>query len=393
MHDKRMKPNNSSFYAILYVIAWIVSPPLSYGMSFRVIAIISIIILCIDSLKYAYAYQQKNLLIALGLSAYMIGIAVILEEDFNIKIGAIVLLLTGVLFDIWVSNGKVSKKRLQFLLFYTLLLYCIWNSTTLYCILHENERIMRDLTRNSDYSESFARRGIGGFGYIYSVILMLPTAVELIRLKVRGKAFRILNIYFVLTGFMLAYFSEYFIAMLLAILTLILVWKKPAKSTYILVGIIITTSGFVMETILDTMIELIDIPEINNKLIETRNILLNDANVEDSEFGVRYERYVRDIGLIIANPIWGTLSFKNIGKHSEFLDFFAQYGIPLGIVYVSALLHPATVWIKRNVSIASVVLLISVIMCLLNRFPLHAAVPLCFFMPTFCRISKYNSKR
>ena len=393
MHDKKMKPNNSSFYAILYVIAWIVSPPLSYGMPFRVIAIISIIILCIDSLKYAYAYQQKNLLIALGLSAYMIGIAVILEEDFNIKIGAIVLLLTGVLFDIWVSNGKVSEKRLQFLLFYTLLLYCIWNSTTLYCILHENERIMRDLTRNSDFSESFARRGIGGFGYIYSVILMLPTAVELIRLKVRGKAFRILNIYFVLTGFMLAYFSEYFIAMLLAILTLILVWKKPAKSTYILVGIIITTSGFVMETILDTMIELIDIPEINNKLIETRNILLNDTNVEDTEFGVRYERYVRDIGLIIANPIWGTLSFKNIGKHSEFLDFFAQYGIPLGIVYVSALLHPATVWIKRNVSIASVVLLISVIMCLLNRFPLHAAVPLCFFMPTFCRISKYNSKR
>lgn len=388
-----MKPNNSSFYAILYVIAWIVSPPLSYGMSFRVIAIISIIILCIDSLKYAYAYQQKNLLIALGLSAYMIGIAVILEEDFNIKIGAIVLLLTGVLFDIWVSNGKVSKKRLQFLLFYTLLLYCIWNSTTLYCILHENERIMRDLTRNSDFSESFARRGVGGFGYIYSVILMLPTAVELIRLKVRGKAFRILNIYFVLTGFMLAYFSEYFIAMLLAILTLILVWKKPAKSTYILVGIITVISGFAMETILDTMIELIDIPEINNKLIETRNILLNDANVEDSEFGVRYERYVRDIGLIIANPIWGTLSFKNVGKHSEFLDFFAQYGIPLGIVYVSALLHPATVWIKRNVSIASVVLLISVIICLLNRFPLHAAVPLCFFLPIFCRISKYNSKR
>lgn len=388
-----MKPNNSSFYAILYVIAWIVSPPLSYGMSFRVIAIISIIILCIDSLKYAYAYQQKNLLIALGLSAYMIGIAVILEEDFNIKIGAIVLLLTGVLFDIWVSNGKLSKKRLQFLLFYTLLLYCIWNSTTLYCILHENERIMRDLTRNSDFSESFARRGVGGFGYIYSVILMLPTAVELIRLKVRGKAFRILNIYFVLTGFMLAYFSEYFIAMLLAILTLILVWKKPAKSTYILVGIITVISGFAMETILDTMIELIDIPEINNKLIETRNILLNDANVEDSEFGVRYERYVRDIGLIIANPIWGTLSFKNVGKHSEFLDFFAQYGIPLGIVYVSALLHPATVWIKRNVSIASVVLLISVIICLLNRFPLHAAVPLCFFLPTFCRISKYNSKR
>ena len=393
MHDKKMKPNNSSFYAILYVIAWIVSPPLSYGMPFRVIAIISIIILCIDSLKYAYAYQQKNLLIALGLSAYMIGIAVILEEDFNIKIGAIVLLLTGVLFDIWVSNGKVSKKRLQFLLFYTLLLYCIWNSTTLYCILHENERIMRDLTRNSDFSESFARRGVGGFGYIYSVILMLPTAVELIRLKIRGKAFRILNIYFVLTGFMLAYFSEYFIAMLLAILTLILVWKKPAKSTYILVGIITVISGFAMETILDTMIELIDIPEINNKLIETRNILLNDTNVEDTEFGVRYERYVRDIGLIIANPIWGTLSFKDVGKHSEFLDFFAQYGIPLGIVYVSALLRPATIWIKRNVSIASVVLLISVIMCLLNRFPLHAAVPLCFFMPTFCRISKYNSKR
>ena len=390
---KKMKPNSYSFYAILYVIAWIVSPPLSYGMLFRVIAMISIIILYIDSLKYANAYQQKNQLIVLGLSAYMIGVAVILEEDFNIKVGTIVLLLTGVLFDIWVSNNKVSKKQLQFLLFYTLLLYCVWNSTTLYSVLFENERIMRDLTRNSEFSEYFALRGIGGFGYIYSVILMLPVAVELLRFKKMGKTFRILNIYFVLTGFMLAYFSEYFIAMILAILTLLLVWKKPGKSTFILLGIIVVIFGMAMETILDIMIELVDIPEINHKLIEMRNILISDADVEDSEFGVRYERYVRDIGFIIDNPIWGTLSFKDVGKHSEFLDFFAQYGVPLGIIYVSALLRPAIIWIKRNVSIASVVLFFSVIMCILNRLPLHTAVPLCFFMPTFCQISIYHSKR
>ena len=388
-----MKPKSYSFYAILYVIAWIVSPPLSYGIPFRVIAVISIILLFIDSLNYAYAFQRKNLLVALGFSSYMVGVAVFLAEDFNIKIGAIVILLTGVLFDMWISNDKVSKKQLHFLLFYTLLLYCVWNSTTLYCILFENERIMRDLTRNSDFSESFARRGIGGFGYIYSVILMLPVAVELLRLKEMGKMFRLLNIYFVLTGFMLAYFSEYFIAMLLAILTLLFVWKKPGKSTYIFMAIITVISGLAMETILDIMIEWVDISEINNKLIETHNILLNDADVEDTEFGVRYERYVRDLNLIIDNPIWGTLSFQDVGKHSEFLDFFAQYGVPLGIIYVSALLRPATIWIKQNVSIASVVLFISVIMCVLNRFPLHAAVPLCFFMPTFCQFSICNSER
>lgn len=316
----------------------------------------------------------------------MIGLAVLLDEDFNIKIGTIVILLTGVLFDMWISNGKVSKKRLQFLLFYTLLLYCIWNSTTLYCILYENERIMRDLTRNSDFSEAYALRGVGGFGYIYSVILMLPVSVELLRIKKINKTFRIVNLYFVFTGFLLAYYSEYFIAMLLAFLIIFLVWKKPGKFTYITIGIATIFLGFVLEPILDLMINTVDIPEINYKLMEMRSVLISGGDIEDSEFGVRYERYTRDLVLIVSSPIWGSLSFKEVGKHSDFLDFFAQYGIPLGIVYVIALLRPATIWIKRQIPIASVVLLVSVIMCLMNRFPISVAAPLCFVLPTYCRL-------
>ena len=388
-----MKSGKLSYVAILYIITWIVSPPLAYNMFFRVLAIIAIVICVQDSIKYASVIQKKYLVVVLGICAYVIGVAIFLEEDFYIKIGSFVLLLTGVSFDMWLSNKMIKSQQLHFIIFFTLFLFCMWNSTTLSCILFENGRIMRDLTQNSDFSETYALRGVGGFGYIYSVVLMLPVSVELLRYKGLGRVFRIVNMYFVITGFMLAYFSEYFIAFLLSILIILLIWKKPSKFTFIVLGVITLLVFFVLEFILGVMIDMIDVPEINKKLIDVRDILVLGNDVEDTEFGVRYERYLRDVGLMFSNPIWGSLSFKVVGKHSEFLDFFAQYGIPLGCLYVSTLLRPATIWVKRNVQVASVVLLVVIIMCMMNRFPITSAAPLCFFLPTFCKFTTYMSKR
>ena len=388
-----MKPNIISYAAVLYVIAWIASPPLAYGIPFRLLAILAIFVILFSSLRVSSAIQKKSLFIALGLAVYMVGVALALGEDFNIKIGTIVILLTGVVYDMWLSNQGISRQRLKSILFVMLLLFCVWNTTTLYCIIFENARIMRDLTQNSDFSEAYALRGVGGFGYIYSVILMLPGGVELLRFKNLGNSIRLVNLYFVFTGFVLAYLSEYFIAMLLAILIIVLVWKRPGKSTYIYIGIIVSIFFFALEPILDTMIAIIDIPEINNKLMDMRQIMLSGSDIEDTEFGARFERYSRDVALIFGSPIWGTLTFNAVGKHSDFLDFFAQYGVPLGIIYANAMLRPAIVLAKRNVTIASVVLFVAIIMCLMNRFPINAAVPLCFFLPTYSRLRLYSQKK
>jgi hypothetical protein len=46
--------------------------------------------------------------------------------------------------------------------------------------------------------------------------------------------------------------------------------------------------------------------------------------------GERGERYWRSLVLFFENPLIGTLSYADIGKHSTFLDHLAQWGIFFG---------------------------------------------------------------
>ena len=48
----------------------------------------------------------------------------------------------------------------------------------------------------------------------------------------------------------------------------------------------------------------------------------------------RSDRYYRSLNIFFTNPITGILSFDNIGKHSNILDLFAQFGFLIGLLFL-----------------------------------------------------------
>lgn len=317
-------------------------------------------------------------------------------ESFVGKIGIFIILLTSVSFALWNYKFGTDFKKLKFLIIFIIALYCIWNTTTLIAVSTDGH-IMRALVRNSDISVACAKRGIGGYGYLYSVVAMLPIGVYMLGTK-QNIIIRAIIVYFVISGFILSYMSQYFIALILSalIFPMLYIANKHKDgmnmSSYIIVFGMLILVFCSLESILDFLINIVDIPSLNRKLIGMQNTLLYGGDVEDSEFGERYERYMRDLGLILKSPLFGAFKYSEVGKHSSILDFFAQYGIPLGIVYIKILFSSCTDWIKKKIPMASVVMWITLIIALMNQLPLSAAVPLCIALPAFCKISWLKSQ-
>jgi hypothetical protein len=72
---------------------------------------------------------------------------------------------------------------------------------------------------------------------------------------------------------------------------------------------------------------------------------------EDSASGTLYdriERYQRSFLLFVQNPIFGTMLSTDIGKHSQILDNFAQFGIVVGSMFVYFLIAVPIRYINRR---------------------------------------------
>lgn len=385
-----------TYYSLLYIIAWCISPPLAYGTIYRVFAILAVLIVIINSMGTTLPMLKNRLNRCVLLCIYILLICVFTGESFVGKIGTFILLLTSVSFALWNSKYGIDSKKLEFLIVFTIGLYCIWNTTTLIALSADNH-IMRALVRNSDISVACANRGIGGYGYLYSVVAMLPIGLAMLKNK-HNIIIHAVIVYFVVSGYILAYMSQYFIALILSVLIFpMLYFANKHKdgmnlSSYIIIFGLLLLVFSNLELILDFLIGIVDIPSLNRKLIGMQNTLLYGGDVEDSEFGERYERYMRDLGLILRSPLFGVFKYSAVGKHSSILDFFAQYGIPLGIVYCKILFSSCFDWIKRKIPMASVVLWITFIIALMNQLPLSAAASLCIALPAFCKISWLKSQ-
>ena len=391
-----MDSNKISYFSWLYLIAWCISPPLAYGTLYRGLAILSILIIIIYSLKTYVPNLRNRFLQCVLLCFYIFVICFFTGDPYVGKIGVFVILLTSTSFALWNHSYGNNIRQLHFLILFALSLYCIWNTTTLLALVEE-ERLMRMLVQNSDISEICAQNGIGGYGYLYSVIAMLPIGISMMGIK-QNIIFRIIVFYFVISGFILSYMSQYFMGLLLAILIIPMMYVAHKNQgtvsvrSYIIIFGLVFLIFYNLELILEYLIDVVDLSSVNHKLVEMQDALINGEDVEDTEFGDRYLRYARDLNLILQSPIFGVFNYTKVGKHSSILDFFAQYGIPLGIVYVKIIFSSCLDWIRMKIPVASVVLWVIFIISIMNVLPLSAAVPLCIALPAYCKMSWLKSQ-
>ncbi|MCM1139491.1 MAG: hypothetical protein NC453_13050 [Muribaculum sp.] len=395
--NSNIKSPSIIYLSILYLVAWCISPPLSLGILYRVIAVAAVGVLILKSNDNQYPDLKRRLNLTLFLIVYMAILCVITKDLFNRQIITYSILLVGVGFAIWNKRYGNATKQLEFIILFALILYCIWNTTTIMALI-KLPSVMRRLTGSGGgVDSSYFLRGVGNFGYLYSVIVMLPIGIyQLIESK--RKLTKLVALYFVVSAYIMTYMSQFFTALILSVLTIpmMAIAKRYQKGMNPIVIIFLIACLFFLfanlETILDFCIDIVDTRSLHMKLLSMKETLIYGNSFEDSEFGERYERYTRDLNIIITSPLWGALTFYAVGKHSCILDFFAQYGIIMGILYVRLLFKPCTDWTKHRMPMAYTVLWLSIILAFMNPFPLAAAAPLCIVLPSFCKLRWLESQ-
>lgn len=207
------------YLSILYIVAWCISPPLCIGTIYRVIAIAAVGILIFNSSDNKYPDLKKRLLRSIFIIAYMAILCLVTGDLFNRQIITYSILLVGAGFAMWNKRYGYDVKQLETIILFALVLYSIWNTTTIMA-LSAFPTVMRLLTGGGgEVDNSYFLRGVGNFGYLYSVIVMLPIGIYQL-LESKRKLIKIVALYFVVSAYIMAYMSQFFTALILAMMAM-----------------------------------------------------------------------------------------------------------------------------------------------------------------------------
>lgn len=382
--DGLLKTENLARLALMYLIAWCVSPPLSYGMQYRLAAIAVLLFFSLMLFRKLDRRIGGTVLTAAFLIVYMIVLSLFTGDSFSIRIGTYILIL--LLLCLLYLEKVPHIADYEILIVFIFLLCTVWNVTSLR-EMDVNANIMRELAKNSADAIFYAKHGVGGYGYIYTVLVLIPIAIDVLFTRWDRKWMWWSSLVFLATAYAMLFSAAYFLAILLGIMIVPLYFTMRIQNQleriiillFLLILFVVLLST--ATTLILTLLDWIDIRSIQNKLISIYQLLTDEETIEGSEFAVRYTRYTNSFNYAITHPILGGFSYSVTGKHSHVLDFAAQYGIPLAAAYLYVLFRPLRsigAW-KNAGSLVSVVA--TIIILLLNSAPFSMGAVLFIILP------------
>lgn len=335
--------------ALAYLIIWVLSPPLAYGLSWRVLVLLAMALWLAMDLRSPRSVMLRPSWPVLGSVVfvfYTLAIEMLVPDaaDINRHFQVWIMLfflLVGESF----RRGREEDARFCFWL--TLLVLPVWSLTTLNT-LDTYGHAARVVTRSSAEAQELADQGVGGFSLVYAMVLCLPLLAQLVlgrkrQMTLGGGRWRarlgyaLLIVAFVL-GLLLVMRAGYSIAVLLlgVGLACVLVIRSrrtlPFAISVCFAGLLVFAGSMVLQPTLAIFQNAAVGTEYATKVRDVRASLNTDQSVGTVEG--RTERYMRSLRLFLENPVLGTLRIDDVGKHSAVLDRFAQYGIGMGTLFL-----------------------------------------------------------
>ncbi|TXK77880.1 hypothetical protein [Mesonia sp. K4-1] len=202
-------------------------------------------------------------------------------------------------------------------------------------VLKDNMGAARLLAKSTDEAVELSNKGLGGYGLIYANVLMLPLFFYY-RKRTNNLYKQVLiyaNILFSITFILLA---DYLIAIILIIFQLLtfLFIKASYADRIIIIGILLVTLLLFYNNLnyFDKLTySWVEFSSLRYKQEDIFN-MFRGVDGNNNTIDGRTGRYFRSLNLLASNPITGTFSFDEIGKHSNIIDQFAQYGIIFGFL-------------------------------------------------------------
>ena len=268
-----------------------------------------------------------------------------------------------------------KTKLVSFTLLYVFVYYVVTAITTnIGCQLYP--LASRDLANGAQGDSTlvavYKQLNIGGFDYIYSVVLTVPLIVGYIRIKH--------NLHSSLIGFasliiiaLAIIVSQYTTALMIYLLGIVSFFFKKESKSYLKPLLSVGVLFVIVTPLLNALSSYIEGDVLSARVNDIFDFLMGNQNSITQIDGMdsRVEKWIKSMDFIISYPIVGAWFAARVGGHSFVLDNVAIFGI-LGIVLLVYMYKNVKTYlvVKYSGQISFIylryVLLLSIIIAILN---------------------------
>lgn len=171
---------------------------------------------------------------------------------------------------------------------------------------------------------------IGGFNFVYSMVLMTPIVIYMLR---RRDIPRLFSLVLLICIIAVVYYTDYTTAFLSFLFTIVgLLFLRKAfggrqVATYMvfILLVVLFFDEFVFPY-LSSFGGLLGSENINARLTELSDFSVSDTSTYEGDLGSRYEIYKRSLIEFSKSPIWGSPNAK-VGGHSYVFDVLGKFGL------------------------------------------------------------------
>lgn len=316
--------------AVLYLIAWTISPPLQVDTVYRIIALACAVLwAAIWFIRETPVTLGKE---QIGAIIFLIEVMIVIyfeKYSFSALIKQIALIMLVICFMMtYFYDDKWDE--LYGIVPIVLILLTIWNYKT-FNILIEDHTIARTLVRDDAATYVYLRQGIGGYSLVYPQVCICPLILAwIIKSFKNNKFFFVIGVAWIYTYVRLIELAGYSIALFSSVIGLILLLFYRGKN--VVPAFLITIIAFIA-----VMASILYIPSFREWILETFDgtavarkvndlVSTTDSGVTGDSIQSRINAYKGSVLTIIKYPIIGAFSNDGSGGHSAFLDITAKYG-------------------------------------------------------------------
>jgi len=317
---------------LIVLFAWILLPIFVFNEMSRILALISIIIFSIQNFSNS---NKKVFFAIIVFILYTLTINTIESNStFLLRHLQLYIFLALIFVSTIVMQFSTERKNQLILIILTFNLIALIG--TFFGLL-EDGHVARALTKSSEAGIELSAKGIGGYGTVYMNVI-LYSLLLIFKKTIKNKLINYLVWANLIVLILTILYANFLIAILLLSFQIIYLsvnsTKGSIKFMYLLsVILIILTAYSNIEYIEKETYSLVESSSLRLKHTDIFNQIRGDQSINGT-IESRSDRYYRSLNIFFTNPITGILSFDNIGKHSNILDLFAQFGFLIGLLFL-----------------------------------------------------------
>lgn len=351
-------------------------PYFAYNPYVRLLALFSIIVITI---KHYRIGDKKLFFLVFFFILYTLIIHLIASDKaYTLRHLQLYIFIYLIYISSIVKNLSIKRKKEIILV---ILVFNLISLVGTYFGLLLDNHAARALSKSGEGAKELTEQGVGGYGTVYLNVILLPVLLYL-KSKISNVKIKWLIWFNLLFAVIVIFKADFFIALILTIIQLLFFLSFKSSK---MVKIIISSS--IIFIFLFSASNLKYVEEVTGSLVEGTTYALKHKDIfsnlkgEQSQYGTvnsRSERYMRSAKIILSNPITGVLSYNDVGKHSNVLDVFAQFGAVFVLFFISLILYIPkrllTQVITINKKYIKVFLGVTIIFGFLNNFAMQQGV-------------------